>query len=179
VLVQVSAVALNPLDWKLVHYFPRPGTVVGCDFTGTIIARGNAVTDLAIGQRVCGAVVGSNPNRPSNGACSKFLIADSRILLAVPNEWTDLQAAALGGVGWYTAGLAFYDDDALQLTGWPSCPVPAREDGSRIPILVYGGATASGTMFCQWLSRYTILRLPSSTRKWSTGTAFTMIRATC
>ena len=58
----------------------------------------------------------------------------------------DLRSAALGGVGWGTAGLAFYDPAALALSGRPSQPVDTKE-----PVLVYGGATASGTMACQLL----------------------------
>jgi NADPH:quinone reductase-like Zn-dependent oxidoreductase len=154
VLVRVSAVALNPIDWKLPHYFPMPNSIVGCDFSGIIVARGDAVADLDIGQHVCGAVIFTpTPERSLNGAFARILVADARTLLSVPPEWTDLQAAALGGVGWYTAGQVFYDQDALQLTGRPSSPAPLRADGSRVPILVYGGATASGTMMCQWLSR--------------------------
>ncbi|KAF3401648.1 Deshydrogenase mokE [Penicillium rolfsii] len=154
VLVRVSAVALNPIDWKVPHYFPTPGSVVGCDFSGIIIARGDEVTDFAVGQRVCGAIISSpTPERQSTGAFARFLVADARALIAVPPNWSDLQAAALGGVGWYTAGLTLYDQDMLQLTGRPSHPAPLRADGTRVPVLVYGGATATGTMMCQWLSR--------------------------
>ncbi|KAH8820159.1 hypothetical protein F5884DRAFT_763061 [Xylogone sp. PMI_703] len=43
--------------------------------------------------------------------------------------------------------MAFYDPDALNLKGVPSKPV----EGKKEPVLVYGAATASGTMACQLL----------------------------
>lgn len=152
VLVRVTAVALNPVDYKFAKYQPCVGAVLGSDFCGHIAQTGTQVTGLGQGDRVCGAVQGCNRARPGNGAFAEYLVADSRLLLRVPEGWSDLQAAALGGVGWHTAGLVMYD--ALGLVGRPSNPLPARQDGSRVPVLVYGGATATGTMLCQLLSLY-------------------------
>ena len=161
VLIRVLAVALNPTDHKMVTHFPIPGNVVGCDFCGVV--EGSHERDgrslpshcpppLAPGTRVCGGVFpyflsedhGSGPN--FNGAFAEWVVADARLLLRVPDQWDDLQGAALGGVGWGTAGMAFYDPDALNLKGRPSKPVDTHE-----PVLVYGGATATGTMACQLL----------------------------
>jgi NADPH:quinone reductase-like Zn-dependent oxidoreductase len=66
----------------------------------------------------------------------------------VPAHWSDLRAAALGGIGWGTAGLALWQADALSLEGRPTRPLIAAE---TTPVLVYGGATATGTMACQLL----------------------------
>lgn len=142
VLVRVLAVALNPTDYKMVTHFSIPSSLIGCDFCG-IVEKGVA---YAAGTRVCGAVFPYNPEDPLNGAFAQWVVADSRLLLRVPEQWDDLQGAALGGVGWGTAGLAFYDPDALALQGRPSKPVAKKE-----PILVHGGATATGTMACQLL----------------------------
>lgn len=152
VLVRVSAVALNPTDYKMAEYFPVPGSVMGCDFMGVIAAGGPKVDTAKIGLRVCGPMHGSNPGNPGVGAFAEYLIQDVRLLVRLPDSWSDLEGAALGGVGWATVGLAM--EDSLNLTGTPSKPAPYREDGSRVPVLVYGGATATGTMACQLLSRW-------------------------
>lgn len=151
VLIRVSTVALNPTDYKMPQYHPVPGAVMGCDWMGTVVAAGPKVDSTPLGTRLCGPIYGSNPGNPDSGAFSEYLVADVRLCLRVPDAWSDLEGAALGGIGWATVGLAM--EHSLQLTGLPSKPAPPRPDGSRIPVLVYGGATATGTMACQILAR--------------------------
>ncbi|KAI5865335.1 putative alcohol dehydrogenase [Durotheca rogersii] len=149
VLVRVLAVALNPTDHKMVRHFPNPGNMVGCDFCGVVersVPGSEAATTFPIGTRVCGGAFPYSPASPINGAFAEWIAADARLLLRVPDTMDDLQGAALGGVGWGTAGLAFFDPGALNLPGRPSNPAPGTE-----PVLVYGGTTASGTMACQVL----------------------------
>ncbi|OCL13417.1 putative zinc binding dehydrogenase [Glonium stellatum] len=161
VLVRVLAVALNPFDHKMVQHFPMPGNTVGCDFCGVIESVGslpiimpdlNADVNAANtpthppGTRVCGGVFPYTTDNARNGAFAQWLVIDSRLLLRVPDCWSDLQGAALGGVGWGTLGLAFFDPEALALQGRPSKPTEKKES-----VLVYGGATATGTMACQLL----------------------------
>lgn len=155
VLVRVLAVALNPTDHKMITHFPRPGVMVGCDFCGVIEQSSNSAESdatspagrLTVGTRVCGGVfpyAGSEGS--SSGAFAQWVVADARLLLRVPDPWNDLQAAAVGSVSWGTVGSAISDPDALGLRGLPSLPSAKKE-----PVLVYGGATASGTMACQLL----------------------------
>ncbi|KUI60191.1 Enoyl reductase LovC [Cytospora mali] len=158
VLIRVVAVALNPTDFKMITNFPVPGNRAGCDFCGIVEevssqAQGTSGPDIPNlfhpGARVCGVVFPYNPYEPlsqSNGAFAQFVVSDSRLLLKVPDQWSDLEGAALGGIGWATAGLAFYDQDALALQGRPSRPVETSH-----PVVVYGGGTASGTMAIQML----------------------------
>ncbi|RYP53009.1 hypothetical protein DL768_001912 [Monosporascus sp. mg162] len=95
-------------------------------------------------MHVCGPMHGPNPGNPDSGAFAEYLIQDRRLLVRVPDSWSDLEGAALGGVGWATVALAM--KDSLQLTGTPSKPASLMPDGTRMPVLVYGGATATGTM---------------------------------
>jgi len=152
VLVRVLAVALNPTDHKMPTHFPTPGATMGCDFCGIVVSRhedGTAESRSASfspGTRVCGATYGYNPDDPHNGAFAEYVVADARLLLRVPKSWTDLQAAALGGIGWGTLGLALWGFETLALVGRPGAPVERPA-----PVLVYGGGTATGTMACQLL----------------------------
>jgi NADPH:quinone reductase-like Zn-dependent oxidoreductase len=75
------------------------------------------------------------------------VVVDSRLLVEVPESWSDLEAASLG-VGWSTLCLAFSDPNALGLEGLPTKPTHQNQE----PILVYGGGTASGTLACQLLT---------------------------
>lgn len=143
VLVRVLAVALNPTDYKMVSSFPLPGGFVGCDFCG-VVEQGTRA--FPSGTRVCGAVFPYQPNNSGGGAFAQWVVADQQVLLRVPDTYDDLQAAAIGGVSWGTAGLALCDPEALALPGSPARP--RSDDG---PVLVYGGATASGTMAIQLL----------------------------
>ena len=149
VLVRTLAVALNPTDHKMVTHFPAPGNMVGCDFCGVVEKSQNGTEETAAfppGTRVCGGTFPYSKTGAHDGAFAQWLTVDCRVLLRVPESMDDLHGAALGGVGWGTAGLAFYDPAALALSGRPSQPVDTKE-----PVLVYGGATASGTMACQLL----------------------------
>ncbi|SPO01913.1 related to C.carbonum toxD protein [Cephalotrichum gorgonifer] len=147
VLVRVLAVALNPTDHKMTTHFPMPGATTGCDFCGTVVSqREGGGQPFALGTRVCGAVYGYNPEDPHNGAFAEYVVADARLLLRVPDSWSDLQAAALGGIGWGTVGLALWCSEALALTSRPGSPAEKQS-----PVLVYGAGTATGTMACQLL----------------------------
>ncbi|EXL67077.1 hypothetical protein FOPG_16776 [Fusarium oxysporum f. sp. conglutinans race 2 54008] len=158
VLVRTLAVALNPFDHKMAEYFPAPGASVGCDFCGIVEQPPSLSSDdkkedksekyrFQAGQRVCGSLVGNNPQRPWEGAFSQYIVAEADLLICVPPGWSDVDAAALGGVGWKTAALALWDSATLALSGRPSSPY----QGPPVPVIVYGGTTATGTMACQLL----------------------------
>ncbi|KAM7189798.1 GroES (chaperonin 10)-like protein [Rhypophila sp. PSN 637] len=161
VLIRVRAVALNPNDHKMLDNFPVPGNGAGCDFCGVVEELGSSVDSAVFlpgKTRVCGAVFPYSANLAPEeahrgiGAFAEWIVADSRLLLRVPEAWSDLQGAALGGVGWSTLGLAISHPDALGLSGLPSSPAPVVEaSGKTRPVLVYGGGTATGTMACQLL----------------------------
>lgn len=61
-------------------------------------------------------------------------------MLKVPAVWGWEEAAAVGGIGWGTLGLALWEALGLEWRG-----------GRGEAVLVYGGATATGTMACQLL----------------------------
>lgn len=151
VLVRVLAVALNPNDHKMMAHFPMDGNTAGCDFCGVVVSTAGSPAH-PVGTRVCGAAFPYKPGDDTGGSFAEYLAIDSRLLVRVPPTWTDLQGAALGGVGWSTLSMAFSDPDALALAGVPGDPVDKRESlEKRQPVLVYGGATATGTLACQIL----------------------------
>jgi NADPH2:quinone reductase len=128
VLVRVEAAALNFRDTKQ-RREPPPGTihpyVPGSDFAGQVCAVGPDVTRLQVGQPVVGAV--------HDGACAQYVAVDEAFALAIPAGLdaalaatlpvsglsasflvsssriavgaTAVVHAAVGGLGWYLAGL--------------------------------------------------------------------------
>ncbi|KAH8701328.1 chaperonin 10-like protein [Phaeosphaeriaceae sp. PMI808] len=134
VLVKVYAVGLNPADYKMPSYFTTPGAIGGYDFAGTVAILGpNTSSRFRVGDRVCGAVHGSNPLDHSSGSFATYVRVSVDLLVKVPQTLRWEEAAALGGVGRGTCALAIWE--CLGLGGTPSKPVE-----EPVPVLVYGGS---------------------------------------
>ena len=151
ILVRTVAVALNPCDYKMHERFPCPGAIDGCDFSGIVIAIGSDVHSMEttgnlfrIGDRVCGAVHGSNPIRPDSGSFAEYLVSEAEFTLRFPDGMSFEGAAALGGTGLATLGMALFKE--LALPGSPEKPADKAET-----VLVYGGSSSVGTMATQLL----------------------------
>ena len=158
ILVKTVAVALNPTDVKMHANFPSPGATVGCDFAGVVVRVGAAVaasrwSPLQVGDRVCGAVHGSNPVDHQTGAFAEYVRAAANLVLKVPDGMSFEDAAALGGVGHGTLSLALWD--CLALPGSPDRPAE-----KPVHVLVYGGSTSTGTMAIQLLKLYVAKKNP-------------------
>lgn len=145
VLVRVVAVALNPCDWKMPTNIPCPGAVDGSDYSGIIVKIGEAArSHLKIGDRVAGAQHASNPSNPRSGTFTEYIAVYSDQLWRLPGNMSWEEGAALGWAVVGSVGLALFK--ALKLPGSPEQPV--QKDTYA---LVFGGATASGTMAIQLL----------------------------
>ncbi|KAM3502511.1 hypothetical protein MY10362_004805 [Beauveria mimosiformis] len=148
VLIKVAAVALNPVDSKMLHGFLEPGCVLGLDFAGTVIAVGPdqpAWRQLQPGDHVFGCTDGSDRRRPRVGAFSQFTACRGAILIKMPSQMPFAEAAAMGNAI-FSAGFALFH--SLQLPG----SLTEKAQQSRW-VLIYGGATATGTMALQFLRR--------------------------
>ncbi|KAI9926949.1 hypothetical protein ASPWEDRAFT_294261 [Aspergillus wentii DTO 134E9] len=142
-LVKTKAVALNPTDWRHIDFVPCNGATVGCDYAGIVEAVGPQVTKpFKKGDRVAGFVHGSNAARPDGGAFAEYVIAKGDLQILIP-PYMSFDAAATLGVGLTTVGQNLYQSMELPLPGSPD------EDASDTSILIYGGATATGTLAIQ------------------------------
>lgn len=158
VLVRTFAVGLNPTDYKMPANFPTPGAIAGCDFAGIVVQVPDRSSSAATteedpltrrfqpGDRVCGAVHGSNPADTSIGAFANYIRAPADMLVRLPKHVTWAQGAALGLVGHGTVAQAMWS--CFGLTAAPDRPA-AEADATYV--LVYGGSTATGTMALQML----------------------------
>ncbi|ORZ34460.1 alcohol dehydrogenase, zinc-dependent [Catenaria anguillulae PL171] len=103
VLVRVIAAAVNAADWHIMRGDPKaarlafgltrpsPGTVLGNDFAGTIVAVGEKVKDWSIGDSVWGAV--------TPGAYAEYVAVPETDIARVPKGWTYAEAATLSTAG--------------------------------------------------------------------------------
>lgn len=145
VLVRTVAVALNPCDYKMGTSFPTPGAIIGNDFAGIVVAIDTQTeTVFRIGDRVCGLVHGSNPADTSNGAFAQYVRAHVDLLLRIP-EGLPIEQASTLGLGLATNCLALWEG-GLRLEFNPE-----NVAEEPMPVLVYGGSTATGTLATQLL----------------------------
>jgi NADPH:quinone reductase-like Zn-dependent oxidoreductase len=159
-IVKTTAVAINPVDAKMLDYSAARGAIHGYDFSGTIVALGAdalASTHLAVGDRVAGMVHGMNKLQPDVGAFAEYVGACADLLLKVPDHISFEEAASFGtGVAMATLGLFSelqVPTSLDQLRGYqPASDGQAEvEVKEREFVLVAGGSTATGTRAVQLL----------------------------
>ncbi|OQN98775.1 hypothetical protein B0A48_15444 [Cryoendolithus antarcticus] len=139
--IKTEAVAINPSDTKMLGDFQTKGGILGTDYAGTVIAVGSEVTDVVIGDRVCGATHAMHANRPDRGAFGQYNVSASKIWLKLPAGMS-IEAGASLPAGLCTAG------QAIRQLGLPLPDAPAEKPKK---VLVYGGSTATGTLAIQLL----------------------------
>ncbi|KAH8164216.1 hypothetical protein CIB48_g4029 [Xylaria polymorpha] len=163
VLVKTAAVALNPSDHKLLRNFPLPGAFAGADFSGTVVDVADDAINTSVqtrpGDKVGGAAFTFAPeHRLASGAFAQYVRARADLLLRVPppsaamamdgNRIGMLEAATLS-TAIATCVLALWSTDSLGLSGTPEEPLLLAKPA--VPVLVYGGSTATGTIAVQLL----------------------------
>lgn len=114
VLVQVGAVAVNPVDTyirsgMIPMELPLP-FVIGCDLAGTVTAVGPNATRFKAGDRVWGSNQGLLGRQ---GTFSEFAAVDECWLYPTPDDVSDEDAAAIALVG-ITAHLGLVRDAKLR-----------------------------------------------------------------
>ncbi|KAJ5084946.1 Polyketide synthase enoylreductase [Penicillium alfredii] len=145
ILVQTAAVGLNPCDFKMPLRFPTPGLWDGCDFAGKVVALGSAAAAEArfrLGDRVFGAVQGSNQSDPVSGAYSEYVRTESDFAFHIPEDMPFTTAPAISGTAIATLGVALFW--SLKLPGTFEEPATKSED-----VLIYGGSSTLGLLAIQ------------------------------
>ncbi|GKT65488.1 enoyl reductase [Colletotrichum tofieldiae] len=141
VVVHTDAVALNPSDTKMRGGFAIPFGTLGADFAGTVVAVGSDVTDVIVGDRVCGAQNIMFKSTPEHAAFAEYNLTRGGVWMKVPDTCSTEAAASLP-VGVSTAGLA------MKLLG---IPLPGEPAADPAIVLVYGGSTATATIAMQFM----------------------------
>ncbi|KAJ6111050.1 alcohol dehydrogenase [Penicillium sp. IBT 16267x] len=148
ILIKTEAVALNPVDTKLVGDFVTPGVMFGFDCAGTVVAIGSDVTsNIKIGDRVCGSGSGMNKLKPLGGSFAEYSKLLGNMALRVPDYMSISDAASMGTSIASAAMCLFWS------LKWPGSLMegPKEGDEPKPPVFVYGGSTSTGTMVLQLL----------------------------
>ncbi|KAL1411665.1 hypothetical protein Q8F55_002630 [Vanrija albida] len=134
ILVKVAYAGQNPTDWKHAAYLSRAGDILGCDFSGFVVAAPEG-SGLAVGDRVAGAVHGGKFK--DRGSYAEFLRVPAHLVWRVPNGVGLPEAAALG-VALGTSIQALVQSQGVAL--------PADGEGApdRGWYFIYGGSTGVG-----------------------------------
>ncbi|OAA74158.1 Alcohol dehydrogenase superfamily, zinc-type [Cordyceps fumosorosea ARSEF 2679] len=141
ILVKVTAVVLNPTDFKHIDLLSPEGAVIGCDYAGVVAkVGGDATGSWKVGDRVAGWVHGGLYE--DRGSFAQFLKVDADLAWKVPDGVSDL-AAATYGVSATTAVLGLQKHLGLP---WPETTTTTTTTGAGAgePILVYAASTGAG-----------------------------------
>lgn len=129
VLIEVAAAGVNRPDviQRTGHYPPPPGAtdLPGLEVAGVVVARGDAVRDLAIGDGICALTPG--------GGYAQYCLAPAAHCLPIPKDFDMTRAAGL-------AETAF--------TVWHNVFQRGRLVAGEI-FLVHGGSSGIGTTAIQ------------------------------
>ncbi|XXG94994.1 DNA-binding transcription factor [Hypoxylon texense] len=141
-LIKVKAVGINPADWKNIHWRGEPGGRAGLDFFGIVEEIGENVTrPFKKGDRVSGWIRSGDLNDPKAGSFADYCIVKEHIPFKVPDNISDEEAATLS-VSISTVAQGLYKILGLP---WPNKPAQ-----TPVPILIHGGATATGIYGIQY-----------------------------
>ncbi|KAF2865945.1 chaperonin 10-like protein [Massariosphaeria phaeospora] len=148
IIVKTSAVSVAPVDTKMDQGFSTPGSIGGCDFAGIVVAVGSGVKRaVAVGDRVAGAVMGSDPMDASSGAFASYVAAPADITLTLPDKLPLSVGASLPTI-WFTVGQALFQ----KLLPPVVSARPFQPSAAPITVLVYGGSSSVGTTALQLLT---------------------------
>ncbi|WOO80855.1 Protein TOXD [Vanrija pseudolonga] len=135
VLVKVAYVSQNPTDWKHVATRTPPDGILGCDFSGTVVAVSGGEekhrAHLKPGTRVAGVVHGGL--FPDKGAFAEYVVTPADLVWVVPDSFS-LSDASTFGIPFNTTVQALVHS---QKAPWP----PAKQNEW---IFIYGGSTGVG-----------------------------------
>lgn len=146
VVLRVRAIAVNPVDAiggplrRIVTPWLRYPAVLGSDVAGEVVAVGDGVTRLRIGDRVLGYAAGQERirNTPAEGGFRRYVAVLERVCTPIPEDVTFERAAVLP-LALSTAAAGLFEPDQLGLP-LPMVPPAPRED----VVLVWGASTSVG-----------------------------------
>jgi NADPH:quinone reductase-like Zn-dependent oxidoreductase len=133
----------QPTDHKHIDLLGQPGSILGCDYAGTVASIGaQAKGDWHVGDRIAGVVHGGI--YPYRGSYAEYLKIDGDLAWKIPENVSDAEAATYG----VSATTAM---QALNLVLGLPCPGDEASSASagEKAILIYSGATLASLFAIQ------------------------------
>ncbi|WP_281545183.1 NADP-dependent oxidoreductase [Grimontia sp. SpTr1] len=135
VLIKVRAAAVNPVDWKIREGYLQPllnhplPLTLGWDVAGEVVAIGEGVSSLAIGDEVY-----SRPDIAKNGSYAEYMTAAADEVALKPKSFSWQQAAGV---------------PLAALTAWQALfEYVDLKEGEKV--LIHGGSGAVGQFAIQF-----------------------------
>lgn len=156
VMIRTVAVSVNPVDTKMVDSYVTEGAILGCDMAGVVVAVGPDAAAkhlIAEGDRVAATLMGMNPLEPGLGAFCEYVATRPDVGLVKLSPDVSFEQGCSMGTTFNTAGLALFQSLGLSQRAFQGLAVNKTEKSKdrTIPVLVYGGSTATGTAAIQLL----------------------------
>ncbi|KAF4337752.1 hypothetical protein FBEOM_8349 [Fusarium beomiforme] len=155
ILVQVRAVALNPVDALYVSspIAAQEKRIVGTDFAGVVVEAGSEVTELhdprvKAGARVAGYLQGASSVNDRPGAFAEYLVVPYDLVWTVPDGLTLEEASTISMCG-LTAAQALFGRLGLPS---PFSRTPLKQtpkDTKTTNVFIYGSSTSVGLYAAQ------------------------------
>ena len=151
VIIKTSFVAINPLEYKIQDTNPPIGgkkikypTILGADFSGTIVEVGSEVSTRKVGDRVIANANGAQSGQPARSAFQHFVQLDESNTTPIPQE-ISFAAGAVLPLACDTAAAGLFVPDQLGLhtdklgeASGSTAPVPGSV------LLIWGGSSSVG-----------------------------------
>ncbi|KAJ1322902.1 NADPH:quinone reductase [Microdochium nivale] len=147
VAIKISATAINPVDWKLRDYpslllGDRLPGILGTDASGTISAKGAAVTGFNVGDRV---FFQGHLGKYDTGSFQEYARTDAAVVGHLPANISDEEGAGVSLAG-ITAVVGLYHAAGCGLTA----PWDDKHAGKGKAIIVLGGSASVGQYTVQF-----------------------------
>ena len=158
ILIRNSALAINPIDYKLFAYAVYPiayPAIIGQDVAGTVVAVGSALSQrFKVGDRAFGCTAGFATKQQTEKAFQEYTILEGNLAAKIPEGVKETEAAVLP-LATTTAAAGLFNKDFLGLQ-LPSLPftaskgnVDATTSAAPQTVIVWGGASSVGSCAIQ------------------------------
>ncbi|PSN59537.1 GroES-like protein [Corynespora cassiicola Philippines] len=159
VLVQVKAIALNPIDPLYVaHPLASSGRTIGSDFAGIVSSLGTNVpsSHFKVGDRVSGFLQGACSVNERPGAFAEYLVVPWDLVWKVPEKTSLEEASGVSLVAltaaqgiWYRLGMQapFGLGHETSKERQPECTKPQNQNVENF--FIYGASTSVGLYAAQ------------------------------
>lgn len=150
VVIRTSAVAINPLDFKIQDHNPpiagKPiqyPSILGADLAGTVVSVGGDVTTRKVGERVIANAPGVSMGNPSMSAFQHFVVLHESLAIPIP-ESVSFESAVVLPLACYTAMAGLFVPDQLGLSTAGLGNSTATPPSADSVLLIWGGSSSVG-----------------------------------
>ncbi|QIW99545.1 hypothetical protein AMS68_005063 [Peltaster fructicola] len=143
-IVQVQAVAINPLEYKIQDTNPSIGgktiqypTILGADLAGVVVSVGSSVTQRRTGDRI---IANGSGHGSASAAFQQYVVVPEQSVIPVPDD-ISLEAAVVLPLACDTAAAGLFMQLGLSTT---QLAQPQPQSLAREVVLVWGGSSSVG-----------------------------------